>query len=346
METEILNIISHRVTDARIKSELRKKDMLIGANDFETAIDNLVSSSKFELRGSDTNKMYFIITHQDDTILVPQTQESEDKNSGNENTIELLNDTSNLDKTSQASTHTQTINLQSSYDEDIKTNDIFKELQSFKDFQSENELSKKDAIIDYLTKRLVISTESNSHSNNNSANNNVVASNNRNMSMPRDFTCHLNSAERSGSKDGIKKAFVVGASMLNDNSECGISKQHSVKVRNFPGAITDQSKPDLIITDACTNDLATKTSPLNDMGKILKKYTEFSPKTKLAFSDIFVRKHKVNLEWGGKDINSKMKNVCQQKGIGGIDNSNITENHFGMKKLQLNSKGNTAFAEN
>ena len=47
METEILNIIGHiknvckkRVTDERIKSDLRKKDILIVEKDFETAIDN------------------------------------------------------------------------------------------------------------------------------------------------------------------------------------------------------------------------------------------------------------------------------------------------------------------
>ena len=71
-----------------------------------------------------------------------------------------------------------------------------------------------------------------------------------------------------------------------------------------------------------------------------------SPKTKLAFSNVIVRKDKLNLERGHEDINSRMKNFCQQKGIGYIDNSNITENHLGMKNLQLNSKGNTAFAKN
>ena len=115
MENEILNIINHiknvskkRVTDERIKSELRKKDMLIGEKDFETAINNLVSSNKLELRGNDTNKMYFITIYRDDTILVLQTQESDDENAVNKNTTELPNDTSNLDETSQAST--QTIN--------------------------------------------------------------------------------------------------------------------------------------------------------------------------------------------------------------------------------------------
>ena len=119
MKTEILNIISHiknvskkRVTNERIKSELRKKDMLIGEKDFEMAIDNLMSRNKLELRGNDTNKMYFITTHQDDTILVPQTQESDDENGVNENTIQLPNDTSNLDETSQV--FSQTSNSQSS----------------------------------------------------------------------------------------------------------------------------------------------------------------------------------------------------------------------------------------
>ena len=115
-----------RVTYKRIKLELRKKGKLIGEKDFEKAIDNLVSSKKLELRGNDTNNMYFITTHRDDIILVSQTQESDDENSVNENTIQLPNDTSNLDETSQAST--QTINSQSSYDEENRINDIFKEL--------------------------------------------------------------------------------------------------------------------------------------------------------------------------------------------------------------------------
>ena len=379
METEILNIISHiksvskkRVTDGRIKSEVRKKDMLVEEKDFELALDNLVSRNKLELRGNDSNKMYFITTHRDDTILVPQTQESDNENSVNENTIQLSNETSNLHETSQVSP--QMINSQSSYVEENGINDIFKELQSFKDFQSlvdnnlvkmeeaiisncrchsqtqrigdegdatprfvtdllrnritalESELQKNDTIIGYLTKQLVISFESNSHSKNNLVNNIVITSKNRHTSMSRDFTGHLISGERSGLRDGRKNVFVVGDSMLNDISERRITTQHSVKVRNFPGATTErineeiddilQSKPSLIIIHTGTNDLATKTNPLNNLRKILKKCNELSPKTKLAFSNIIVRKDKVNLESGHKDINSRMKSFCQQKGIG------------------------------
>ena len=63
METEILNIISHikndskeRVTAEIIKSELRRKDMLVEERDFEMPIDNLVSSNKLELRGNDSKR--------------------------------------------------------------------------------------------------------------------------------------------------------------------------------------------------------------------------------------------------------------------------------------------------
>ena len=54
--------------------------MLIGEKDFETAFDNLVSCSKLELRGNDSNKMYFITTHRDYTIF-------------DENSIQLSNET-------------------------------------------------------------------------------------------------------------------------------------------------------------------------------------------------------------------------------------------------------------
>ena len=164
-----------------------------------------------------------------------------------------------------------------------------------------------------MTKQLVNSTDSNSHSNN-SVNNNVIASNNRNKSrkvwMSGNFTSHLNSTERSGQNDGRKNAFVVGDSVLNHISERGIYKQHSVKVRNFPRATTKkineevddifQSEPDLIIIDAGNNNIATKINPLNNLKKILTKCNELSSKTKFTFSKVIVRKDKVNLESGGK----------------------------------------------
>ena len=175
-----------------------------------------------------------------------------------------------------------------------------------------------------MTKQLVISTESNSHSNNNSLNNKVIVSTNRNTSrkvlMYGNFPCHLNSPKKSGQKDGRKSVFVVVDSMLNNISECRIFKRHSVKVRDFSGATAERinkevddilhSKPNLIIIHAGTNDLATKINPSNNLRKVLRKCNELSSKTKLAFSNVIVSKDKVNLERGRKDINSRMKNFC------------------------------------
>ena len=74
--------------------------------------------------------MHVITIHRDDIILVPQTQKSDGENSvnENENTIQVSNEIPKLGETSQASP--QTINSQSSYDEENKISDIFKELQS------------------------------------------------------------------------------------------------------------------------------------------------------------------------------------------------------------------------
>ena len=163
--------------------------------------------------------------------------------------------------------------------------------------------------------------------------------------MSRDLRGHLNSAETNELKNGNKNVFVVGDSMLNNISERGISGATTERINEKIDDIL-QSKPDIILIHAGTNDPATTINPLNNLRKILRKCNELSPQTKLAFSNIIVRKNKVNLEMGRKDINSRIKNFCQQNGIGYIDNSNTTENHLGMKKLHLNSKGNTAFAKN
>ena len=40
-----------------------------------------------------------------------------------------------------------------------------------------------------------------------------------------------------------------------------------------------------------------------------------------------------------------MKNFCNQKDIGLIDNRNLQGHHLDTKKLPLNNKGNSAFAK-
>ena len=114
--------------------------------------------------------------------------------------------------------------------------------------------------------------------------------------------------------------------MLNNIHERGLSKQYTVKVKNFPGAITEtilekfekllESKPDMLIVRGGTNDLPANINPLNNLRKVHRKCLELSPETKLLFSNIIInRKDKNNLDKHRKDVNARMKNFCKQKDV-------------------------------
>ena len=45
-------------------------------------------------------------------------------------------------------------------------------------------------------------------------------------------------------------------------------------------------------------------------------------------------------------MNKRLKNYCSQTNIEYIENNNIKEEHLGKKKLHLNKRGNTLFANN
>ena len=57
------------------------------------------------------------------------------------------------------------------------------------------------------------------------------------------------------------------------------------------------------------------------------------------------RKDKINLDKNVTKTNKKLNNHCGQKDIDYLDNSNITENLLGVKKLHLNRKV-TVFTKN
>ena len=66
----------------------------------------------------------------------------------------------------------------------------------------------------------------------------------------------------------------------------------------------------------------------------------------MTFSNIIFRKDKKNLEKTRAGTNSQLKNFCRLKKINLIFNDNIKEEHLGIKKLHLNSKGYSIFAKN
>ena len=45
------------------------------------------------------------------------------------------------------------------------------------------------------------------------------------------------------------------------------------------------------------------------------------------------------------DSNARLKNFCNHKNIPVIDNDKIKEEHLGVKKLDLNRRGNSLFAK-
>ena len=153
-----------------------------------------------------------------------------------------------------------------------------------------------------------------------------------------------------------KKVVVTGDSLLNGISEKGLSRDHQVTVKNFPGGTTEKvleeienlvaDKPDYIIIHAGTNDITKGINSLNSVKKIVKDVKKSSPNTKLVFSSILIRKDKKGISKKVTDINSRLKNYCQQKHLDFIDNSNILEEHLGNRKRHLNKRGNSVLANN
>ena len=72
-------------------------------------------------------------------------------------------------------------------------------------------------------------------------------------------------------------------------------------------------KPDCVIIHAGTNDITNGINSLNSVNKIVKDVKKSLPNTKLVFSSILIRKDKKGISKKVTDINSRLKNYCQQK---------------------------------
>ena len=154
-----------------------------------------------------------------------------------------------------------------------------------------------------------------------------------------------------------RRVVVTGDSMngMNGIHEKRMSKNHRVKVKNFPGSTSStilenidqivKSKPDCLIVHTWTNDLANGTNLLNQAKKIGKS-KKVSQNTKIVFSTMIIRKDHKNIDKKASQINSYSKNYSNQKNIDFIDNGNLKEERLGQKKLHLNKKGNSILANN
>ena len=210
----------------------------------------------------------------------------------------------------------------------------------------ENELKQKDSVIKFLTKKLV---EDNCQvvSKGINANVSLVQSNDSEESSD-DSKMIKNSCNGTNEQFEKRKIIIVADSLLNGIHEKGLSKNHSVKVNNILGGTSDaildrlddflENKPDGLIVHAGTNDITKGKNLLNNVKKILKQVKKLSPNTKIAFSSIVTRKDKKDISKTVQDTNSRLKSYCNQKNIDFIQNSNIMEEHLGIKKLHLNKK--------
>ena len=77
-----------------------------------------------------------------------------------------------------------------------------------------------------------------------------------------------------------------------------------------------------------------------------KKVKQTSLNTKVVFSSLITRKDEKDLDKKVQDVNNRLKNYCMQTNLDYIENNNIKEEHLRNKKLHLNKKGNTVFANN
>ena len=83
---------------------------------------------------------------------------------------------------------------------------------------------------------------------------------------------------------------------------------------------------------------------LNQVKKIVKQVRKVFQNTKVVFSSIIIWKDRKNIDKKVPQVNSYLKNYCNQKNIDLIDNGNLKEEHLGQKKLHLNKKGSSILA--
>ena len=100
------------------------------------------------------------------------------------------------------------------------------------------------------------------------------------------------------------------------------------------------------VPGASSADVLTNINLLSNVKMIVNKTNKTSPNTVLTFSNIIFRKDNRNLEKNRADTNSRLKNFCRQKKINLISNDDIRKEHRVIKKIHLNRKVNSIFANN
>ena len=384
MENEILESIKHikniskkKATIEKIFSYVKKRNVDITNEEVEQILDGMITSNLLVENGKGASRSFLI----PEEVIVPDTQEIPNSPNNNISAENMILDETNLEPPNQESA------------DNIYEN-ILIEIKNFKKFQDdiekkfcsledaiiasknasresmdnspgfvvnvlkdrisclESELKSKDTIIEFLTKQLLSSSQKSQMEINN---NNLEETFSSNKSIINNESSDESSFKKDKTKEQKKRVVITGDSMLNGIHEKGLSKNHTVKINNFPGGTSEtvlenidetlKSKPDCLIVHVGTNDLTNGINLLNQAKKIVKQVKKASQNTKIVFSSIITRKDRKNIDKKVSEVNSYLKNYCSQKNIDFIDNSNLKEEHLGQKKLHLNKKGNSILAK-
>ena len=132
---------------------------------------------------------------------------------------------------------------------------------------------------------------------------------------------------------------------MNHSSTVLVSQDYGVSISSVRPII--RKKPDMIIVHAGTNDLTSNINYLHNVKAMVKEIQQDNNmETEIVFSSLFRR---YDMKDGVKlvdDVNIRLKNYCHQNNIKLIDNSNITEELLGRKKLHPTKRGISLFARN
>ena len=384
MENEILESIKHikniskkKATIEKIFSYVKKRNVDITNEEVEQILDGMITSNLLVENGKGASRSFLI----PEEVIVPDTQEIPNSPNNNISAENMILDETNLEPPNQESADNIYENILieiknfkkfqddvekkfcSLEDAIIESKDASREsmdnspglvVNILKDRISclESELKSKDTIIEFLTKQLLSSSQKSQMEINN---NNLEETFSSNKSIINNESSDESSFKKDKTKEQKKRVVITGDSMLNGIHEKGLSKNHTVKINNFPGGTSEtvlenidetlKSKPDCLIVHVGTNDLTNGINLLNQAKKIVKQVKKASQNTKIVFSSIITRKDRKNIDKKVSEVNSYLKNYCSQKNIDFIDNSNLKEEHLGQKKLHLNKKGNSILAK-
>ena len=127
-----------------------------------------------------------------------------------------------------------------------------------------------------------------------------------------------------------------------------VSRNNPMKVKSHPGATTDdfidyvrptiRKKPILIIIHTGTNDIQNNVNTLQKIRNVVSSIKEYSTDNniKIALSSVI---NGSDHEDEINETNRKLENLCKDKGMIYINNSNIDSTFLIRSKLDLNKSG-------